>query len=117
MDALFASLLPVLPEMTVGTLMFAFAMWRERVHHVAATRWDTERAGLIVEKSAAVKEARAQHSEDDTRKDKRIAGLAAENDELEKRLDAERSVRRAVEDQAQTVQFPRHRLRDEGTAS
>lgn len=117
MDALFAALFPVLGEMTLGTIMFAFAMWLQRSHHTESQRWDAERANLITEKSAAVKEVREQHAEDDKRRAERIADLVAQRDSLEQRLDEERANRRAAEDLSRTVQFPRHRLQDEGTAS
>lgn len=117
MDALLAALLPVLPEMTVGTAMFAFAMWRERAHAGDAKRWTEERAALITEKRDAVKEVRDQHAEDDKRRADRIADLVRQRDDLERELDEERQLRRAAEDNASTVRLPRHRLRDEGTTS
>lgn len=121
MDGLLAALLPVLPDLTIGTLLFAFTIWRERAHSGEAKRWSDERVALLAEKRDAVKEVRDQHREDDERRDKRISALIAENEQLERQLDEQRRARRAAEDAltggSPTVQMPRHRYRDEGTAS
>lgn len=113
MDALLAVLVPILPQLGGGGLLFAFAIWRERAHNTAAARWVEERAALIAEKVMAVAAERTAWAEDDQRRDKRIAALVAENEQLEKRLDDEREARRLAQDR--TVQLPQHRLREEGT--
>ncbi len=115
MDALLAVLVPILPQLGGGGLLFAFAIWRERAHNTAAARWLEERAALVAEKVAAVKAEREARAEDDARRDKRIADLVAENEALEGRLDDEREARRTAQDG--TVRLPSHRRREEGTAS
>lgn len=116
MDALFAVLVPILPQLGGGGLLFAFAIWRERAHNVAATRWVQERAALIAEKVSAVAAERTARQEDEDRRDRRIAALAAENEALERQVDEERAARRRAEDGG-TVRLPQHRARDEGAAS
>jgi hypothetical protein len=114
-DALLAVLVPILPQLGGGSLLFAFAVWRERAHNAAAKQWAEERAALIAERVAAVAAERAAHAEDDARKDKRIAALVAENEALEKALDDERRVRRNAEDGARTQRLPVYRPDQEGS--
>lgn len=107
-----AAVVPVLPELGVGSLLFVFAIWRERAHNSEKERWVTERAGLIAEKREAVDRERKRRDEDDQRRDQRIGALAAENEELERRLDEERAARRQAED---SLRLPR--LLEEGGAA
>lgn len=110
MDALLAVLIPVLPELGIGSTLFAFAIWRERSHSTAAALWVVERTALVAEMASKVEAERKRIAEDDARKDQRIGSLVAENTALELQVDTERTARRAAEDRAAMIpQIPRHR--------
>lgn len=98
MEAFLAVLVPTLPQLGGGGLLFAFAIWRERAHNTAAALWVAERAALIAEKAAAVAAERAARVEDDERRDRRISALVADNAALESHVDAERTTRRQAQD-------------------
>lgn len=102
MDALYAVLVPILPQLGGGSLLFAFAIWRERAHNSASKLWGEERAGLIAERVAAVIAERAHWNEDDKHRDERIRALGVENRALEKALDEQRRARRTAEDGPRT---------------